>query len=90
MPVVRLYANLRDILNKDQVSIDAGTVKELMIKMEDMGGKKLRDLMRDSNNELRPNIIILVNGKNARFIKGIDTEINEGDVIDIFPPVAGG
>ncbi len=43
-----------------------------------------------SDEKLKPNIIVLKNGRNIEFQEGINTEINEMDVIAFFPPVGGG
>jgi len=31
-----------------------------------------------------------VNGREARWLKGLDTPLREGDVVYLFPPVGGG
>jgi molybdopterin converting factor small subunit len=34
--------------------------------------------------------MILLNGRNIRLLDWLDTEVEEGDSIDIFPPAGGG
>jgi molybdopterin converting factor small subunit len=46
--------------------------------------------MLDKNLQLGGWVVILINGRNMAIFDGIDTQLNEGDVIAIFPPVAGG
>jgi len=36
------------------------------------------------------NLIVLLNGRNIRLLKYLDTPIADGDRIDIFPPAGGG
>ncbi len=43
-----------------------------------------------SNGTVKPNIIILRNGRNIEFQNGINTEITDTDTIAFFPPVGGG
>ncbi|MHA1994874.1 MAG: ubiquitin-like small modifier protein 1 [Candidatus Hodarchaeales archaeon] len=50
----------------------------------------LQGLMLDKNLQLGGWVVILINGRNMAIFDGIDTQLNEGDVIAIFPPVAGG
>ncbi len=90
MVTVRLYANLRDIAGKNELRIDGSTAKEIIDRLNSTLGEKFDKIMKDENGKLRENIIFLVNGKNIRFLSGTDTKIEGGDIIDIFPPVAGG
>jgi len=41
-------------------------------------------------SRVREMVKILVNGKDIRDLKGLMTELRDGDCISIFPPVAGG
>jgi len=38
----------------------------------------------------RWSLIILINGRNIEFLGGEDAELKDGDVITLFPPLAGG
>jgi molybdopterin synthase sulfur carrier subunit len=44
----------------------------------------------DGSGNLRSDVKILRNGRNIVFLGGLDTELNNGDTIAIFPPVFGG
>jgi molybdopterin converting factor small subunit len=44
----------------------------------------------DDRGELKPLVNILKGGRPIRFLEGLDTELADGDVIAIFPPLAGG
>jgi len=37
-----------------------------------------------------PCVSILQNGRNIQFVDGLESELADGDVVAIFPPVAGG
>ena len=43
-----------------------------------------------SGDELGGEIIILVNGRNVVHLEGLDTPLEAGDEVSIFPMVAGG
>jgi len=43
-----------------------------------------------AGDDLNPEIIILVNGRNVLHLKGLDTPLDASDEISIFPMVAGG
>jgi molybdopterin synthase sulfur carrier subunit len=44
----------------------------------------------DENGELRKFVNIYLNDEDIRFLKGIDTELKDGDVLSIVPAIAGG
>jgi sulfur-carrier protein len=39
---------------------------------------------------IRPQLSVLKNGRDVTHIEGPETPLEEGDVISVFPPVAGG
>jgi molybdopterin synthase sulfur carrier subunit len=43
-----------------------------------------------SGAELSGEIIILVNGRNVRYLQGLETPLAADDEVSIFPMVAGG
>lgn len=90
MPLVRLYANLREIFGKDELNVNAASIAEILVFLESLGSNQYNKIMRDEKGNMRSNIIILVNGKNVKFLNGLQTKLNGEDVIDLFPPVAGG
>jgi molybdopterin synthase sulfur carrier subunit len=40
--------------------------------------------------DLKSGIKIIINGRDIDYLNGLDTQIKDGDVIVIIPPVAGG
>jgi MoaD family protein len=85
MPLVKLYANLRKLAGTKELSITGATVEavvnELVRQNPSVGNVILE------NGELRPHIIVTLNGRN---ISDLETPAAEQDVIAIFPPIAGG
>jgi len=80
---VRVYAMLIDIVGSRSLEVEgAKTVGELIDLLDSRypGFKK----------ELEKGFLILVNGVNVLHLKGLDTEIKDGDTVVIFPPVGGG
>lgn len=41
-------------------------------------------------DDLRPQLSIMKNGKDVVHLDGLDTPLDDGDVLSVFPPVAGG
>jgi molybdopterin synthase sulfur carrier subunit len=50
----------------------------------------LRERLFDAAGQIKPYILILKNGRSVTSPQQHDTVIDEGDVIAVFPPVAGG
>ena len=44
----------------------------------------------EEDGELRPHLSILVNGRDVVHVDGLDTGLEDGDTLSVFPPVAGG
>ena len=41
-------------------------------------------------DELKPGVVILLNGRNVHHLAGLETEVRPGDTVVIFPPGGGG
>jgi MoaD family protein len=88
---VKAFADVRELLGRELViSIPEGeTVRQLLqILGKQYAGFLSRILEPDG--QLRPYVSILENGRNIRSLNDLDTRLAEGDVIAIFPPLAGG
>lgn len=85
MPTVKLYANLRKLAGKKEVSLTGGTIggvlSELIQQNPPVGDVILQ------KGKLGPHMIITLNGQN---ISNLDTPVTEQDILAIFPPIAGG
>ncbi|UCG01773.1 MAG: MoaD/ThiS family protein [Candidatus Heimdallarchaeota archaeon] len=89
---IRLFATFKQITNHREIEYeieDGTTVRQLLEALFDQYNA-LRDKIFNENNELRPWIHILKNGRNIKFLGGIETTLTDGDVVSLFPPVAGG
>lgn len=90
MPSVRIPTPLRKLSgDRDEVSIDAGNISEMIEKLEqECPGMKER--ICDENGEVRRFINLYVNNEDIRFLNGKDTELNDSDTVSIIPAIAGG
>ena len=89
---VKTFATLREITGGLMHYIDVDQGSTLKDVLEELFKRypSLRDEILDENGELKAGYRLLVNGREAMHIGGMGIEIREGDVIALFPPIAGG
>lgn len=92
--IVKFFAYYRDndFAGCKETSVQpVKTLKELGEVLADRYGNKFRDEYFDASGEaIGEKTIILVNGRRAEFLNGINTELKDEDTVQIFPVVAGG
>ena len=85
MPLVKLYASLRNLAGTKELPIAGATIRivlnELVKRSPDVGSVILE------NRNLRPHIVVTLNGHN---VSDLDDTVTDQDVVAIFPPIAGG
>jgi len=50
----------------------------------------LRDALLDAEGDILPHVSVFVGGRDVRHKQGLNTLLHSGDVLALFPPVAGG
>jgi len=73
-----------------KVEISASDLTEAFAKISETMGDDFKRRVLESDGTPRSLINIYINGKNAKFSSGMDTELKDGDDIYILPAVAGG
>ncbi|MDR5674734.1 Molybdopterin converting factor, small subunit [Halalkaliarchaeum sp. AArc-CO] len=87
----KLFADLAEVAGEDTVEIDAAidTVDDaLAALLERHPG--LEERILDEDGELLDHINVLCNGESVRNGDGMDTQLEDGDELALFPPVSGG
>ncbi len=92
---IKFYAVLREIVGKKEVIVelddnDAKIIDVLEAAKKDIGEQTFKKIIEFYNREKGPRLVILLNGRNIIHLKGLETEVKDGDKIDIFPPAGGG
>ena len=96
MPTIKLFANLRKVAEKKELSVAPPTGMLRSASRETSLGGVLNELVKQvpaldgvilENGQIRPHFVITINGHNAT---ELDAPVAEQDLIAIFPPIAGG
>ena len=88
---VKSFATFREVMDA-KLTIDFPKGATIRTLLAELTGKYegLGELMFAAPETLRDFVNILRNGRNIHFLAGLDTPLDDGDVIALFPPVAGG
>jgi MoaD family protein len=93
---VRFFTSLREITNKkeEHLKFPEGEKVTLYLVLKTLSqrfGKRFVEYVYDGNTgEVRGFLQFLINGKSASTLNGLETELEDGDVLAILPPVGGG
>lgn len=88
---LRFFANFRDAVGRKTVyrEFEGGTVRAGDVLREIQAEYADVELLEDDGS-LREFINVLKNGRGIAYLDGLDTELEDGDTLSVFPPVAGG
>ncbi|MHC1591493.1 MAG: MoaD family protein [Candidatus Helarchaeales archaeon] len=90
---VKLLLLLSDKLGKEELEMESDDIEELQRKIVERFKEQLSDDNLFVNKEtglFHDHMLVLINGRNIKFMNGLKTKLNEGDTVVICPPVAGG
>ena len=88
----RLFADLAETAGDKRVTVDVpagATVGDALDALLD-DRPALRERVLDDAGDLHHHVNVLRNGENVRGGVGLDTELETGDELAMFPPVSGG
>jgi molybdopterin synthase sulfur carrier subunit len=93
---VRFFTNLREIVNKREETLtftegEKVTVDLVLKTLAQKYGKPFMEYVYNGKTEQPKNFLqFLVNGTSTSTLNGLETELRDGDVLAILPPVGGG
>ena len=89
---VRFYGHLADLVEqKTKLIVDlieGATISNLLDEL--LKHSKFKQHLLNESGELESEITFLKNGREIKFLQGIETVLESNDEIQIFPLVAGG
>jgi sulfur-carrier protein len=88
---VKSFATLREVMDAElRMDFPAGaSIRSLLAELTGRY-KGLDEMLFIAPETLRDFVNILQNGRNIHFLAGLDTTLEDGDIIALFPPAAGG
>ncbi len=90
---IKVYATLRDVVGGPTVQLDGvaeTTVGQMLQLLFDHYPALRPKLLINEGRDLHSATHILVNGRDMRYLNGLETVLTPQDTIRIFPPVGGG
>ncbi|MGQ4556652.1 ubiquitin-like small modifier protein 1 [Halobellus sp. GM3] len=87
---LRFFATFREAVGTKTITreYDAETVGDVLLALEDEFEGLTGELLDEGS--VRPQVNVLLNGRDVEHEAGPETPIEPGDTLSIFPPVAGG
>lgn len=88
---IKYFASIRELTGKNEIEWQskATTLGALLEELSAHHGARFAAKML-KGSELHPEVIILINGHDARHQGGAQAKVSAEDTISIFPMVAGG
>ncbi|MBN2122947.1 MAG: MoaD/ThiS family protein [Deltaproteobacteria bacterium] len=91
---IHTILTLQEVIGQRETELDLPegiNLDGLLFHMVSVWGERLSErLFKAGSKELLPRIRIMVNGRDMQFVKGLDTVLQDGDTVHLFPPVSGG
>lgn len=91
---IELLGALRKIVGNDLFSLefdDSTAVRDVIAELTNLLSSRFKQVLVDPElNDPRPNVIILLNKVEIGVLKGLDTEVENGDKLVLIPVTHGG
>lgn len=90
MAIVRIPTPLRKLTEgKEEVTANGKTIQEVLNNLNS-NYEGLKERICDESGKIRRFVNIYLNEEDIRFLKNLETQVKESDLISIVPAIAGG
>jgi len=86
----KFFAYFRDIFRGRELSVDipeGATVREALDALCDSAERRAEVF---AGGELKPHLVVMVNGTHIQSLRGLETALAAGDTLAVFPFLGGG
>ncbi len=93
MITVKVFATYRKLLgDQKEVSLNSSNALTTRQTLETLfqDYPDLRPEILDEAGKILPHVSVFANGRDVRHMQGLDTLLEPGQTLSLFPPVAGG
>jgi sulfur-carrier protein len=92
---IRFFTSLREIVGKKEETLTCEdkehvTVKAVLEALTRKHGKPFQQYVYAKEDQPKSFLQFLINGTSTTTLNGLETELHDGDVLAILPPVGGG
>ena len=84
MAQVRFLGIVRDWMQRSSLEAEADTLSDVLQAMREKGGWRFEDKAFGEDGRTIPELEFLVNGRNARFLHGLDAALKPEDDVVVF------
>lgn len=91
--VIKYFAYYRNFAGRKEESLLLGSLSaiDLLKKLSGLHGSALRKaLLTEDGEDVHPDVIFLIDGRNIDFLAGKESVVKEDSVVSLFPRIAGG
>ena len=85
---------LHDVTHKtsETIEVDGGSIalSDLAEELAAHYGELFHSTFYTEEGNIRPHFHVLVNGQNIRFLAGLQTVVQDGDIVSFITPIGGG
>jgi sulfur-carrier protein len=89
---LRVFATLRDTIGGTSIFVNYAEKATIAALLEQAFEQhpQFKPAVVDGDGRLQSQILIFINGRDIRYLQGLETTVQADDLIRIFPPVGGG
>jgi len=89
---VRIFATLRPLVDASALNLETGAGDTVRQALDEVMRRwpQLRTELLDADGQISTRIHIFLNGRDVRYLEGLDMVIPPDADLRIFPPVGGG